>query len=172
MKNKEKNKGRNSNGQFTDGNTYGGSGKNGRYKNEYATELVRFFSEPPTRVDYIKRYDKQGNLIEEEPIELAAVYPTFEAFAIKIGVTVRTLENWRDSYKLFGEAYERAQAIQKNMLIVNGLGGRYNSSFAKFIAVNHHGMSDKVTNEHEFEGSDGFALNISIREPEDKDEKS
>ena len=164
MKKEQKNIGRNKSGQFTDGNNFG-KGKSGVYKSEYCSELIKYFEEPPTRVEYIKRYDASGNVKEEEPIVLAKDYPTFEGFAIKIGVTARTLEKWVGRHKAFAECYERAKDMQKNALIVNSLGGRYNSSFAKFIAVNHHGMSDKVTNEHEFE--DSVQIKFTYLEGED-----
>lgn len=159
---KEK-QGRNKNGQFTKGNNYGmGSGGKDKYKAEYTEQLLKFFSEPPTRVEYIKKYDRNGNLTEEEPVILGADYPTFEGFAIKLGVTARTLENWAERYPTtFGRAYEMAKDIQKNMIVVNALGGRYNGKFAQFIASSQFGMVEK--SEHSISGDEGLEVIVNVK---------
>lgn len=161
MGKEEKKIGRNKAGRFTKGNTFGGGAATGRYKAEYTEQLITFFNQPVTRVEYIKHYDKEGNLKEEEPVVIGADYPTFEGFAIKIGVTARTLENWANAYPTtFGVAYERAKDIQKNMIIVNGLGGRYNSKFAQFIASSQFDMAEK--SEQKISGLEGIDLNIEL----------
>jgi len=71
-------------------------------------------------------------------------YPTFERFADNIGVTARTLENWRDKHKKFKHAYERAKNLQKARLIEGGLAGLYDSRVVKLVALNDHGYADKV----------------------------
>lgn len=168
MEEKKKKVGKNSKGQFTQGNTYGEGAKKDKYKAEYTNQLIEYFSTPPTRVEYIKHYDKQGNLTEEEPVVLGSDYPTFEAFAIKIGVTARTLENWAAKYPTtFGRAYERAKDVQKNMIIVNALGGRYNGNFAKFVASSQFDMAEKE--KHEISGIEGIDLNIEILHASDGD---
>lgn len=170
MEEKKKKVGKNSKGQFTQGNTYGEGAKKDKYKAAYTQELIEYFSTPPTRVEYIKHYDKQGNLTEEEPVVLGSDYPTFEAFAIKIGVTARTLENWAAKYPTtFGRAYERAKDVQKNMIIVNALGGRYNGNFAKFVASSQFDMAEKE--KHEFGGSEGYSVVVKV-ERDDEDAKS
>jgi hypothetical protein len=45
--------------------------------------------------------------------------------------------------------------------------GVFNSSYAKFIAVNHHGMAEKQ--EHEISGIEGIDLNIEILHASDGD---
>lgn len=170
-KNTVKKVGRNKSGQFTKGNTFSVGNKNAnKYKSEYASELLKYFSEPPTRVDYIKRYDRSGNITEEEPVVIGADYPTFEGFAASIGVTRNTLDNWRNKHAAFARAYERAEDLQKNMLIVNGLGGRYNGNFAKFIAANQHGMVEK--SEHKIGGTEDFTVNIQVERAEDGRDQS
>ncbi len=170
MEEKKKKTGKNKKGQFTQGNTYGEGAKKDKYKAEYTKELIEYFSTPPTRVEYIKHYDKKGNLTEEEPVVLGADYPTFEAFAIKIGVTARTLENWAAKYPTtFGRAYERAKDVQKNMIIVNALGGRYNGNFAKFVASSQFDMAEK--SEQHISGIEGIDLNLAVLKPEEKEKK-
>jgi hypothetical protein len=155
--------GRNKNGQFTKGNNFGmGKGGKDKYKAEYTEELLKFFSEPPTRVEYIKKYDRCGNLTEEEPVILGADYPTFEGFAIKLGVTARTLENWAERYPTtFGRAYEMCKDIQKNMIVVNALGGRYNGKFAQFLASSQFGMMEK--SEQRISGDEGLEVIVNVK---------
>lgn len=150
--------GRNENGQFTQGNTFGGAAKT-KYGGDMPERLIQYFKVPAVEVRYTEKLDKDGNIVERIPYEVACEYPTFEGFAASVGVCIRTLENWRDRHKRFAEAYELCTTIQKNLLIVNSMRGRYNSTFAKFIAVNHHGMKDKIV--EELDASDG--LEVSIR---------
>ena len=158
--------GRNKSGQFTKGNNFAmGKCSAGKYKKEYTEQLIEYFSTPPTRVEYIKRYDRNGNLTEEEPVILGADYPTFEGFAIKIGVTARTLENWAENYpSTFGMAYEMAKDIQKNMIVVNALGGRYNGNFAKFIASAQFDMAEKT--KQEIGAGDGLEVIVNVKTPD------
>ena len=161
----ERKVGRNKSGRFTKGNNFGeGRGSPGKYKNDYAKQLLEYFSDPPTRVEYIKHYNSLGEVTKEEPVVVGADYPTFEGFANKIGVTSRTLENWRDKYPTFADAYERAIDLQKNMLVVNSLGGRYNGNFAKFIASNAFGMSEK--SEHKVASDEGVEVFINVKAPD------
>lgn len=164
---KEK-QGRNKSGRFTKGNNFAkGNGGTSKYKKEYATKLIEYFSKPPTRVEYVKYYDSDGNIKREEPVVLGADYPTFAGFATTIGVTSRTLENWRERYVGFAEACERAEDIAHNILIVNGLAGNYNGNFAKFIASNQFDMAEKE--KHELSGIEGIDLNIELLRTGEKD---
>lgn len=157
--------GRNASGQFTANNTFAKGNKSAdKYKKKYAKALLEYFSKPPNRVEYVKHYDSYGNLKREEPVLMGADYPTLEGFAASLSVTVRTLENWCESHEEFREAYERAKEIQKNTLIVNSLGGQYNGNFAKFIAMNEFGMSEK--SESKLGGLEGFDVNITVEKPE------
>ena len=157
----KKKAGRNESGQFTSGNNFAsGNYSKRKYDEEYCEELIKYFDREPTKTVYVERYNEEGDVVEREPVTVANDYPTFEGFARLIGVTLRTLERWRASRRHFAEAWEAAAELQRNMLIVNGLHGKYNSSFAKFIAVNHHGMSDKV--EQKLEGGEGFDINITV----------
>lgn len=162
----QKKVGRNSSGQFTKGNNFAmGNNNTGKYKKEYTEQLIEYFSEPPTRVEYIKHYNARGEITMEEPVVLGADYPTFEGFAIKIGVTARTLENWAESYPTtFGRAYEMAKDMQKNMIVVNALGGRYNGNFAKFIASAQFDMAEKT--KQEIGAGDGLEVIVNVKTPD------
>lgn len=153
--------GRNEQGQFTAGNNYAsGNNSKRKYSEEYCEKIIKFFDVTPTKTVYVERYDENGDVVEREPVVVANDYRTFESFARSIGVTLRALEIWKNKYKRFRAAWEAAEELQRNMLIVNGLHGKYNASFAKFIAVNHHGMSDK--HEQKLEGGEGLDINITV----------
>ncbi len=119
-----------------------------KYKEEYADMIIDYFGQPSTRVEYSEVLDKNGNVKRRTPIIVPNEYPTFEAFAAKIGVITETLRNWCDQSPRFRHAYARAKEMQKGKLISNTLGGNYNPLFAKFEAINNHGMSDKTATDN------------------------
>lgn len=162
----EKKVGKNKSGKFTKGNTYGSGASPGKYRKEYAEKLVEYFSIPKMVTYWKRKYYKDGRVKEEEPITTPPIYPTFEGFAKIVGVTSRTLLNWRDKYPSFAEAYERALDMQKDILITNSLGGLYNGNFAKFIASSQFDMVEK--SEQKISGVEGWDVKITIDKPENK----
>lgn len=119
-----------------------------KYHEEYADKLIEYFGKPSMRTEYAKNYDKEGNVIKETPVVIPNEYPTFESFAAQIGVTTETLRNWCDQSPRFKHSYARAREMQRAKLIQNTLSGMYNPVFAKFEAINNHGMSDKTASDN------------------------
>lgn len=158
--------GKNKSGKFTKGNTYGSGASPGKYKKEYAEKLVEYFSIPKMVTFWKRKYYEDGRVKEEEPITTPPIYPTFEGFAKTIGVTSRTLLNWREKYPSFNDAYERALDMQKDILITNSLGGLYNGKFAQFIASSQFDMVEK--SEQKISGVEGWDVKITIDKPENK----
>lgn len=105
-----------------------------KYKEEYCQEMIDFFD--VECVTYGPR-DKKINK-----------FPTFERFALKIGVHHQTLLNWRDANPQFFEAYIKCKEIQKDLLIEGGLSGHYNAAFTMFLAKNVTDLRDKQEVEH------------------------
>lgn len=70
--------------------------------------------------------------------------PTIEKFARWLGVSRRTLYNWRDTYPDFAEALEKIKDEQFIRLTDNGLAGKYNPIITKLILTTNHGMRDQV----------------------------
>lgn len=164
----EKKVGRNKSGRFTKGNNFAkGKGRPGKYKKEYADMLIEYFSVPKIVTFRKRKYYTNGKVKEEELITQPPIYPTFEGFAKSIGVTSGTLQNWREIYPSFNEAYERALDMQKDILITNSLGGLYNGNFAKFIASAQFGMAEKT--EQKITGIEGIDLNIELLRSGEKD---
>ena len=143
--------GRNERGQFTKANKIGEAtrfekenAESCKYHEEYADQLIDFFNQPTTRTEYAETLNGKGEVIKRVPIVVPTEYPTFEAFAAKLGVTTLTMRHWCEKSRRFNHAYARAKELQKAKLITNTLGGIYNPLFAKFEAINNHGMSDKT----------------------------
>lgn len=112
-------------------------GRPSKYKKRYAQELIDYFN-----VDATVIVDGK---------EKAVRFPTLERFSIKIGVFVDTLADWANAkyadgtpkYPDFLRAYMFAKAMQKDILVANGMSGLYASNFATFVAVNFTDMADK-----------------------------
>lgn len=149
---------RNEKGQFVKGNSAGkqftknndigkdtrfkaGNTVAAKYKAEYADRMLAYFREH-------------------------SGYPQFEEFADLIGVSIGTLKNWADTRPRFAAIRERCAEIQCAKLNTGALMGRFDSSYAKFIAVNHHGLRDKMT--AEVENVRPFEISLSVIDGEEK----
>lgn len=97
-----------------------------RYKKIYCAEIVEYFSrflemrDEPIANDAAERkgmvpvvIENGKAIVQEKP---CSGYPSMVKFAKKIGVTARTLRNWRDKYPEFDEACEFADEIQDEVL--------------------------------------------------------
>lgn len=113
-------------------------GRPSKYEERYCEDIVDFFS-----VEH-SYFDKMGC---EKPNKL----PTFEKYAVKIGVTIQTLLNWCDVHPMFFEAYKKCKGLQKDMLVDLGLRGLYNPTFTIFTAKNITDMTDKKQVDHSSE---------------------
>ena len=119
-----------------------------KYRDSYVDEMYKYFNREPVTVDEVTEYNDAGQVIGREKIITPVDYPTFEGFAAKIGVDRDTLLNWCVDHPRFRHCYAWAREKQRDILIVNGMAGRYSANFAKFIAINCHGMQDKIVNEN------------------------
>lgn len=119
--------------------------KNGRpekYKPEYCKKMIEFFSIEPNKVTKVITNGKNDYYKEEEKL-IPNDLPTFEKFAQLLDVSVDSMMRWRDKHKKFRVAYEKCKAMQKHILVVNGLSGLYASNFAIFVATNFTEMRSK-----------------------------
>lgn len=99
------------------------------YKRAYCDKVIEYFTE------MLEKRDQKG---------LIKTIPSYVGFAKTIGVTTRTLENWRKQYKNFGEACDECDALLQATIIGEGLSFRMHASFAKFILSSRYGMREKV----------------------------
>lgn len=107
-----------------------------KYQKKFCSEMLAFFD----------RVYAEGN------------YPTFEMFADEIKVTAATLANWAAAYPEFEEAYTACKNKQRGALLEGAMAGRFNATFAKFVAVNCHGMKEKVEVDDKHSG--GFKISV------------
>ena len=95
---------------------------------------------------YNKRYarmmtDHFGSLIKDG--ETVIGIPSFVSFAKKIGVGVRRIEQWKESYPEFGEAYGECLERQKQLLIDGALCKKIDSTFAKYYLTAIFGLGEE-----------------------------
>jgi hypothetical protein len=103
--------------------------------------IIDYFDLEPVKKEIIG-YDEN-----DEPIydysKSAVEFPTLAGFAVSIGVWRQRLWEWGKQYAAFSDALKIAKSMQENILIVNGMAGRYDTSFAKLAAKNLCAWSDK-----------------------------
>ena len=116
-----------------------------KYKKRYADELLQYFLkfiELRDDPDAGDEADRRGFLLMEPdvddvyktiPPKPATGYPTLTKFAIKKGVTIQTIRNWRKRDKNFDEACAFADAIQDDILNERALFGKVDGKVAMKI---------------------------------------
>lgn len=72
--------------------------------------------------------------------------PSIRGFAKFIGVSRKTIYNWRDENPDFAEALEEINQEQLERLINAGLEGSYNPTITKVLLSANHGIRDGVDN--------------------------
>lgn len=129
---------------------------NSKYQASYCKEMLEFFKDFIV-VDSINHVGKK---IQQRRL------PTFEEYAYRIGVTVRTLENWKAKYPKFADAYEECLTRQKNLLIQAGLTESFNPTFVKFTLSAVHGLKEK--SDVSVSGGEGKPFEVNIRVVKDE----
>ena len=117
-------------------------GRPTKYRPEFCQMIIEHFEIGLTKTLKKTFTTKNGTVIEEE-IEKAAEFPMFEEFAHKIDVTCETMLQWCSIHPDFSESYARAKQLQKQFLVKNGIQGRFDGNFAKFVALNCTDMREK-----------------------------
>lgn len=122
-------------------------GRPTKYRTEYCKAIIDYFNIPATYKAKKTYITESGREFIEE-IERPNSLPTMEGFACTIRVNVDTLHQWRKDYPEFSEAYTHAKALQKDILIQNGIRGLYNPQFAIFVAKNCTDMREQKKQRH------------------------
>ena len=76
------------------------------YTNDIPDDMIAWFNERKNPVTEV--YDKAGR-----PTKVASEVPTFSGYAAKIGISRKTLEEWKKSHKGFNVAYEACRETGK-----------------------------------------------------------
>lgn len=110
-----------------------------KYKKQYVEDLLTYFFkfiEMRDDPDEGDKAERQGFLLKEPgvdgvytriPPKPSSGYPTLTKFAIKKGISPRTLTNWRKKYSDFDEACDFAEAVYKDILEERALTGKWDS---------------------------------------------
>ena len=112
-----------------------------KYDREYAQKILKFFSVAHTVEKYEVTTDKNGEKVKT--VEKPNPLPTFEKFAVSIGVTVEAIKHWEKTRPEFRTACEQCRALQKDMINDIAMRGYYNPTYTIFVAKNLTDMKDK-----------------------------
>jgi len=138
-----------------------------KYKEEYVEGVINYFRgrdfDGMRKVEQIE--DEEGNVKETRQLKAFAT-PSLAGFAVHVGVSAKTINEWRKRHEDFNEACEIALQKQKEHIIHNASTGQMPTNFAIFLLKNNHGMVDKVENEV----SGGMKLENLIGQTISKDE--
>lgn len=127
-------------------------GRPSKYDVEFCQKMIEFFNLKPTQMrlesETSESIEIGENSIPAEKVKTTnkgggVDFPTFTAFAMKIGVTDTTLARWSKEFPEFCAARELCKKLQENIWIINGLHGNYNSQFAIFLGKNVFNYKDK-----------------------------
>lgn len=131
------------------------AGRPTKYDEKYCDEVIEFFNKPPFEYVEIEEEGEDGSLHKtiavdkfNNPIRVPCALPTKERFAFSIGVHRSTLIEWANNHPEFSYAIKKAEDLQKDILIQNGLVQSYDKTFAIFVAKNVTDMSDKQQLDH------------------------
>lgn len=119
-------------------------GRPSEYKEEYIDKVDEYLeANQDEEVQVVKQSNSEKGY-EMYDNKLKVKLPTIEGFARYIGVSKKTLYNWRDEHPEFLHALEEIEAEQKERLLNMGLSGDYNSTIAKLILSSNHDMKEKT----------------------------
>jgi len=108
------------------------------YSLDIPNKLVKYFDIEP----FVKG--------EDGKVEINNL-PTLVGFCAKYKINRKKFYDWIKAYPEMKEAYDFAKMKEEEILVANGLRKHYDPTFAKFIAMNNLGMSEKkeITNNAE-----------------------
>lgn len=136
-------------------------GRPTKYDPKYCDEVIEFFNKQPFEYVEVHVEDEESGEMRktialdkfQNPIRVPCPLPTKERFAFSIGVHRSTLIDWANAHPEFLYAIKKAEDLQKDILIQNGLVQSYDKTFAIFVAKNVTDMNDKQ--QHDHTSSDG-----------------
>lgn len=122
------------------------NGRPTKYDESFCVKMLEFFDIPHTVFEELTKYDKEGkeHIVK---IEKPNVLPTFEKFAVNIGVHRDTLNEWTKQFEEFSDTYKKCKDLQRDMLNDLAMRGFYNPTYTIFVAKNIADMKDKVETE-------------------------
>lgn len=130
------------------------------YTDEMPQKLMDHFSIPLYK-EVIEEIASGGRVVQVKKLKANSM-PTFERFAVNIGVTHNTLRNWGAAHPEFLSAYNACKDIQKEFIVEHGMNNNYNAGFAKFVAINVTDFKDRVEHDISDEAKNTLKLNYKL----------
>ena len=118
------------------------AGRPTEYKKEYIQKIQEYLADSQDEWDefHKTRGDKSDSYERTVKVKL----PSIEGFAKYIGVSRKSVYNWRDEHKDFAIALDEIDSEQKERVVNEGLAGNYSPVIAKLILSSNHGMKERV----------------------------
>lgn len=139
------------------------------YEDSFCDDIIDFFDVPP--FEYKKDHNKEIIFTNSgKPLMIPNHLPTIEMFAHSKGVHRDSIYKWCKRYPEFKLAKERAQQLQYNCLIQNGLIGGYSAAFATFVAKASLGMREG--DEADSEPAKPLTINYNVVDARVRDAES
>lgn len=131
-----------------------------KYDEEYIQKVDEYLqqNDDDYQLKTFKATDEKGKDHSKTDIIYRVKLPTIEGFASFIGVSKKSLYNWRDEHEEFLHALEKIEREQHRRLVNEGLAGNYNPTIAKLILSSNHGMSEKQAIDHNHGGKIDFDI--------------
>jgi hypothetical protein len=123
------------------------AGRPTKYTEEMPARAIEYFSRAPFKY---ATNDKGETLTDKngQPFEVVEDFPIIEGLADYLGIVKDTLYQWVKEHPDFSDSIKACRDKQKNFLIQQGLHGRYDRTFAIFVAKNCTDMHDQRQIEH------------------------
>ena len=115
--------------------------KYGQYTEQNLIDLIHeHINIQPYRFVYRKKQYRSHTVSEK--VKQANDLPTLSKLCIKLGTSTQKIKKLekKGNFPRLSEALTRLRDVIRNMLIVNGLEGLYDTKFAEFVAINECGM--------------------------------
>lgn len=119
-----------------------------KYRTAYCGEIIEYFIAPRSEKGWKREIDVSG-MVDGQFIDgkMPVYIPTLTGFCDYIGISLHTLYNWADTYEEFGDAYEEALQIKKDLIDSYALMGQINPNFAKYMLESWHPRERKKPKE-------------------------
>lgn len=130
------------------------------YKKKYCWEMIAHFDVEATEEIVKEVITKTG--VDSMTVEVATRLPTYASYARSIGCHRQKLYEWAAKFPEFKDAMAQCKTIQLDLMIENGLAGRYQSSFAILAMKNMQQWTDRQ------EIDTNQSINITIDKDDEK----
>jgi len=135
-----------------------GAGRPTKYDPKYCEEIRKMFEVEPTKI-LAKTIQTRGGEIFEET-EVACDLPTVADFALKVGVSRSTIQEWEKNYPEFSVAIKDCMYLQERIWQKNAIKGLYNPTFAIFMGKNVYGWKDKTEVDQNIKSEEKIIIDI------------